>query len=51
MEGHSGPVLLLLRDQDGQVSWARAWGLLDRASGTVQGRVINKKAEVADCTT
>jgi hypothetical protein len=26
MEGHTGPVLLLLRDQDGQVSWARLWG-------------------------
>lgn len=23
MEGHGGPVLLVLRDQDGQVSWAR----------------------------
>lgn len=29
MEGHSGPVLLLLRDQDGQVSWAGARGLPD----------------------
>lgn len=34
MEGHSGPVLLVLRDQDGQVSWVRARGLPSRPVGT-----------------
>lgn len=51
MEGHSGPTLLLLKDQDGQVSWARVQGLPARPIGTAQGRVRCKKAETTDYIT
>lgn len=43
MEGHSGPALLVLRDQDGQVSWVRARGLPTRPVGTARGRVRSTK--------